>query len=150
MAAMLIVSAATSYADAAAEPDQQKAAIKTQTSCPVMGGPVTSDSQYVDVNGKRIYVCCAGCVATIKNDPDTYIKKLEDQGITLAKAPAAATETSQPACPAGKKTGCNLKGTAGCRTSGACGVSKACGASRCKPRKSACGMKASQCTSKEQ
>ena len=30
---------------------------KAQTSCPVMDGPVSKSSAYVDIEGKRIYVC---------------------------------------------------------------------------------------------
>ncbi len=60
---------------------------KSQTTCPVMGGKINK-AQYADVQGKRIYVCCAGCVAKIKADPDKYIKQLEAEGITLEKVPA--------------------------------------------------------------
>lgn len=56
--------------------------MKAQTLCPVMGGKINPDL-YVDVNGKRIYVCCRGCVAEVKKHPAKYIKKLEDQGVTL-------------------------------------------------------------------
>ncbi len=57
-----------------------------QTTCPVMGGKVNKDL-YVDHNGKRVYVCCEGCVGAVKKDPETYIKKLEDAGVTLDPAP---------------------------------------------------------------
>ncbi len=57
---------------------------KKQTTCPVMGGKINK-AQYADVNGKRIYVCCAGCIAKIKADPDKYIKQLEAEGIVLEK-----------------------------------------------------------------
>ena len=43
---------------------------------------------YVDVQGKRIYVCCPGCITKIKADPGKYIKQMVDEGITLEKAPA--------------------------------------------------------------
>lgn len=59
---------------------------KQQTLCPVMGGKI-SKKYYVDVNGKRIYVCCPGCISKIKQDPDKYIKKLEKDEITLEKVP---------------------------------------------------------------
>ena len=59
---------------------------KAQTKCPVMGGKINK-AQYADVQGKRIYVCCVGCIAKIKADPDTYIKQLEAEGITLDKTP---------------------------------------------------------------
>ncbi|MDZ8119023.1 hypothetical protein [Pontiella agarivorans] len=64
----------------------EKAPGKTQTLCPVMGGKINK-AQYVDVKGKRIYVCCPGCIGKIKADPDTYIHKLEADGITPAPAP---------------------------------------------------------------
>jgi hypothetical protein len=59
---------------------------KAQTTCPVMGGAINK-ALYADHGGKRIYVCCGGCVSAIKKHPDKYIKKLEDQGVTLEKAP---------------------------------------------------------------
>lgn len=55
---------------------------KPQTHCPVMGGKINK-AQYIDVHGKRIYVCCPGCIPTIKKTPGKYIEKLEKQGITL-------------------------------------------------------------------
>jgi len=62
-------------------------ATKKQITCPVMGGKI-NEAQYADVQGKRIYVCCVGCVAKIKADPGKYIKKLEAEGITLDKTTA--------------------------------------------------------------
>jgi YHS domain-containing protein len=70
----------------AAQAEEKKVEPKKQTTCPVMGGKIDK-AQYVDVQGKRIYVCCAGCIATIKADPDKYIKQLEAEGITLDKTP---------------------------------------------------------------
>ena len=66
--------------------DESNKEAKTQTTCPVMDGPVDKSSAYVDVEGKRIYVCCEGCVSAIKKDPERYIKKLEDDGVVLEKA----------------------------------------------------------------
>jgi len=62
-----------------------------QTNCPVMGGKINKDI-YADHDGKRVYFCCADCVDTFKKDPAKYIKKLEDEGVVLAKAPAAEEE----------------------------------------------------------
>ena len=56
-----------------------------QTKCPVMGGDVNKNL-YVDADGKRIYVCCPGCISTVKKDPQKYIKELEAKGIVLDKA----------------------------------------------------------------
>ena len=61
-------------------------AIKKQLLCPVMGEAI-STNLYVDAEGKRIYVCCKGCIGTVKEEPAKYIKKLEEAGITLDKAP---------------------------------------------------------------
>ena len=54
-------------------PTAPKNALKKQTTCPVMGGKINK-AQYADMNGKRIYVCCIGCVAKIEADPAKYIK----------------------------------------------------------------------------
>ena len=66
-----------------------KAEVKAQTTCPVMGGPVNK-SIFVDAEGKRIYLCCKGCIDPVKKDPKKYIAKLEAEGVTLDKTPAAA------------------------------------------------------------
>ena len=59
---------------------------KAQTHCPVMGGE-TDRNVYLDHGEKRVYFCCAGCLDKFKADPDSYIKKLEEQGIELEKSP---------------------------------------------------------------
>ena len=59
---------------------------KPQTLCPVLGGNVDK-KVYVDYQGKRIYFCCQGCDAEFKKDPEKYLKKLQEQGITLEKCP---------------------------------------------------------------
>jgi YHS domain-containing protein len=67
-------------------------AVKVQTTCPVMGGAINK-TIYADHDGKRVYFCCAACIDTFKADPEKYIKKLEDQGVVLKKAPAAQVWT---------------------------------------------------------
>jgi YHS domain-containing protein len=59
--------------------------VKKQTLCPVMGGTVNTNL-YVDADGKRIYVCCPGCLSAIKKNPAKYINGLEKEGVTLDKA----------------------------------------------------------------
>jgi YHS domain-containing protein len=61
---------------------------KDQTTCPVMGGLVNKNI-YVDHEGNRVYFCCPPCVKQFKKDPDPYIKKMKEQGFTLAKSPNA-------------------------------------------------------------
>ncbi len=60
----------------------------SQTTCPIMGGEVNKEL-FVDVEGKRIYVCCPYCIGEIEKDPVKYIKALEDAGQVLEDAPDA-------------------------------------------------------------
>jgi YHS domain-containing protein len=60
-------------------------AVKKQITCPVMGGAVNTNL-FLDYEGKRIYVCCKGCLPDVKKDPAKYIAKLEKDGVTLDKA----------------------------------------------------------------
>jgi len=64
---------------AKAEAPEEKAEVELvgNKTCPVMeGNPVKTDL-YVDVKGKRINVCCPGCIDKIKADPDKYLSKLK-------------------------------------------------------------------------
>jgi len=65
------------------------AAVKAQTTCPVMAGNPINKKLFVDVDGKRIYVCCRGCLADVKKNGATYIKQMEAAGVTLESAPLA-------------------------------------------------------------
>ena len=56
-----------------------KTALVPQTTCPVLGCEIDKNL-FVDYKGKRIYVCCAGCINDVKKDPEKYIKKLESMG----------------------------------------------------------------------
>lgn len=55
------------------------AQLKSQTTCPVMGGAIDK-KVYTDYKGKRIYFCCPGCIATFKKDSEKYLKVLSDKG----------------------------------------------------------------------
>jgi YHS domain-containing protein len=59
---------------------------KSQTTCPVLGGNIDKNV-YVDYQGKRIYFCCPGCDVEFKKDPEKYMKKLQDAGVTPETAP---------------------------------------------------------------
>lgn len=65
-----------------------------QTVCPVLKGNIDKNV-YVDYKGQRIYFCCAGCDAEFKKDPEKYLKKMEAQGITPEKSPAAAGKSAK-------------------------------------------------------
>jgi YHS domain-containing protein len=66
--------------------EKGEAPTKIQTVCPVMGGKINKD-HFAEHDGKRIYVCCPPCIAKIKADPDKYVKKMKDAGITLDEIP---------------------------------------------------------------
>ena len=76
-------------AGAATSTNQVAAVGKAQTNCPVMPGNPINKALFVDVEGKRIYVCCSGCVGAIKKDPKKYIQQLEASGVVLEKTPVA-------------------------------------------------------------
>jgi hypothetical protein len=59
---------------------------KMQKTCPVMDGKINKEL-YVDVKGKRVYVCCRMCIKKIKQDPDKYIKIVLDKGESLENSP---------------------------------------------------------------
>jgi YHS domain-containing protein len=44
--------------------------------CPVTGEPVDKNMKG-EVNGQTFYVCCEGCIDTVKKNPDAYLKKAE-------------------------------------------------------------------------
>ena len=61
-------------------------AVKAQTTCPIMGEKV-NPKVFVDYQGQRIYFCCKGCPAAFNKDPEKYIKKMKDEGVTLEATP---------------------------------------------------------------
>jgi rhodanese-related sulfurtransferase/YHS domain-containing protein len=84
-----------------------KAAETPQKTCPVMGGKINKEL-YTDVEGKRVYVCCKGCIAKIEANPEKYLAVLEKRGEEVADAPKASCK----ACESGEcKSGeCKHKG----------------------------------------
>ncbi len=63
----------------------------TQTKCPVLGGDVNKQV-YADYKGKRIYFCCEGCDQEFKKDPEKYLKKMQEEGVTPEPSPAGAAK----------------------------------------------------------
>lgn len=59
---------------------------KPQATCPIMAGKINKEI-YTDYEGKRVYFCCKGCIAVFQKDPAKYIKKLEDEGVSLKDVP---------------------------------------------------------------
>ena len=52
-----------------------------------MGGKI-SKKLHVDHKGKRIYVCCAGCIDAVQKDPAKYIRRRESKGFMLGAVPS--------------------------------------------------------------
>lgn len=67
--------------------------LKPQATCPIMGGKIDKEL-YVDANGKRIYVCCKGCIEAVKKDPAAALKKLAELGEEAEDIPI-----EQKSCP---------------------------------------------------
>lgn len=64
------------------------AAARMQTTCPVMEGNKIDKQYFADYQGDRVYFCCPVCVAKFKQNPEKYIQKLKEDGVTLDKTPA--------------------------------------------------------------
>ena len=56
-----------------------RAAAEKQKICPVTGQLLGSMGRplKVTVKGRDVFLCCQGCVATIRKDPDKYLAKLK-------------------------------------------------------------------------
>jgi len=48
-----------------------------QKRCPVMGNRINPDV-HLDWQGRRIWFCCPGCIETFKQDPRTYLARLDE------------------------------------------------------------------------
>ncbi len=59
---------------------------ESQSKCPVLGGKI-DQKVYADYQGKRVYFCCSGCIREFKKDPEKYLKKMDAEGVTVAKTP---------------------------------------------------------------
>lgn len=59
-------------------------AIAAQAKCPVMDEPLggMGPPQKVNVNGKSVYICCAGCAKKLHAEPTKYLAMLAESGVT--------------------------------------------------------------------
>jgi len=80
------MSKASVPAAAAAEP--AAAVAKAQAVCAVCGAPMSKDF-YSDVEGQRVYFCCAACKATFDAGSKTYLEKMAKDGVAPEAIPAA-------------------------------------------------------------
>ena len=62
----------------AAIDESDKAGIARQKVCPVTGAELGSmgDPIKVLIDGQPLYLCCRGCLAKVKKDPNTYLSKV--------------------------------------------------------------------------
>lgn len=58
---------------------EDRAAAKKQRICPVTGGLLGSmgEPYKLQVKNRTVFLCCEGCAGAILQDPDKYLKKLE-------------------------------------------------------------------------
>lgn len=66
---------------------------KVQKMCPVTGEPLGSmgDPIPVTVQGRTIQVCCQGCVAAVRKNPEKYLKIVDDE---LARSDSSAVRSA--------------------------------------------------------
>ncbi len=58
--------------------DRQSA--QNQRICPVSGEPLGSMGEPIklEVEGREVWICCAGCETPLREDPERYLAKLND------------------------------------------------------------------------
>lgn len=69
-------------ADATVNDVPEEVTILSNENCPVMGNPVAG-GQFFDWEGYRIGICCPGCEASFKANPENFIPALlQDPGVS--------------------------------------------------------------------
>lgn len=53
-----------------------------QSTCPVSGEILEDKSVYSDYEGRRVVFCCKKCRGTFNEDPEKYLKKLDEEADT--------------------------------------------------------------------
>jgi YHS domain-containing protein len=63
-------------------PEADRALAQKQKVCPVSGEPLGSMGKpvKVEIKGRTVFLCCGGCEADLKKDPDKYLAKLDAAG----------------------------------------------------------------------
>ena len=86
IAASLLIAGSLYAGNQGEAADQDKEVkLQPQTTCPIMGGAI-DQKQYVDQNGKRVFVCCPPCKAKVEADFDAAVEKLAKKGEGPAQA----------------------------------------------------------------
>ena len=73
--------------------NSEQEAIARQKTCPVSGQKLGSMGRPVKatVNGRDVYVCCAGCIGALKKNPEKYLARLPQAQKQTDPVPARAT-----------------------------------------------------------
>lgn len=77
-ASLSSASGLVSCIDCGGDHGEEDGATHPQALCPIMGLPVNKEL-HADVRGQRIYVCCPGCVAPVRNNPEAALATLGDR-----------------------------------------------------------------------
>ena len=58
---------------------EDRALARAQKVCPVTGEPLGSmgKPEKITVEGREVFICCAGCEDMIREDPEQYLSKLD-------------------------------------------------------------------------
>jgi YHS domain-containing protein len=78
---------------ATTQPASGEVSALTNTSCPVMGGPVNPNI-HIEYEGKTVYFCCNACPQTFLAHPERYVANLPQ---FRSEEPAQADPSPQPA-----------------------------------------------------
>lgn len=63
------------------EDEADRIAARQQGICPVSGEPLGSMGKPIKltVEGREVFICCSGCEDTLREDPEKYFAKLDQQ-----------------------------------------------------------------------
>ncbi len=100
---MVVFVAVMVAAPAMSADEEKKAEIKTelpegynaQTTCPVMGGKITSTS-FMDYQGQRVYFCCDGCEGSMLKDPDKFFEQAAKDKVMFENVQTTCPVTGNP------------------------------------------------------
>jgi hypothetical protein len=59
---------------------EDRQSVQRQRICPVSGEPLGSMGEPIklEVEGREVWICCAGCENALRKDPERYFAKLND------------------------------------------------------------------------
>lgn len=82
------------YLKIIADNGEEPMKLTEQSVCPVSGEELLGKDYYADVEGKRVYVCCDGCIGKVKAEPKKFMKVIAERGEYIEDAPKMADKAS--------------------------------------------------------